>query len=103
MPDNVPSGLLQQVTSLAAQDRAFRQQLLDDPIAAVQATFGVTLPATFRVRFVERPADVDAVIVLDTLRAPPAADGSLSDDDLDAVAGGHDPVTPPPEYNTNLW
>jgi hypothetical protein len=91
-PDQIPSDLLQRVTSLAAQDRGFRQLLLDDPVAAVKATFGVLLPPTFRVRFVERPPDVDAVIVLDALQAAPPADGSLSDADLDAVAGGHDPV-----------
>ncbi len=61
----MPVDLLQRITSLATHDRDFRRMLLDDPEAAVQATFGIALPSGVRLQFMERPSDADAVIVLD--------------------------------------
>ncbi len=79
--------LLQQIVSRATWDLAFRNRLLSDPAGAIHATFGVTVPPDFRVRFVEKPSDLDALIVLPDMKKP---DEELDDDDLDQVAGGGD-------------
>lgn len=91
--------LIEAVVHRAGSDRVFRQQLLADPAAAIQAAYGVSLPAGFRVRFIETPADLDVLVVL----PDPAAEEELSDDDLEKVAGGTDNTpgrwsdpTPPP-------
>lgn len=77
--------LLQQVAARATTDRAFRERLLIDPGGALYAAFGVTLPSGHRIRFVEKPADVDTLVVLPDVLTP---SNELDDDDLDAVAGG---------------
>lgn len=92
----VQEKLVEAVSHRAGSDRVFRQSLLADPAAAIHAAYGVTLPAGFRIRFVEKPADLDVLVVL-----PDAyADEELSDDELEQVAGGNDPSSgawaPPP-------
>lgn len=87
----------EQVAARAARDAGFRRALLDDPARALRQTLGITLPPGYRVRFIERPRDLDALIVL-----PDRADeDELSDDELDQAAGGdgtwsEDPPPPPP-------
>ncbi len=76
--------LLDQVLARAAEDEVFRRRLLDDPGRALHETFGVTLPAGYRIRFVEKPRDVDALIVLPDLRDR----DELDDEDLEKAAGG---------------
>ena len=80
---------LQAVLDRATTDAAFRRRLLADPRAAILDGFGVTIPLGFNVRFIEKEAGIDALIVLPDLRCP---EGELSDQDLDAVAGGTDPT-----------
>lgn len=75
---------MNEILSRASRDLSFREGLLDDPRAAILEQFGVELPPGYRIRFVEKPADLDALVVLpDRFR-----EGPLDDDDLDAVAGG---------------
>ena len=76
---------LQAVLDRASVDREFRQRLLLDPQPAILEAFGVSIPQSFNVKFLEREPGVDALIVLPDLQAP---HGELSDGDLDAVAGG---------------
>ena len=92
--------LLEGVLHRAASDPEFRAGLLADPGAAIHAAFGVTLPREFTVRFIQKPADVDLLVVL-----PDAVgEDELSDDDLEQVAGGtgaadakwSEPPPPPP-------
>ena len=78
---------LQAILDRAAIDRAFRDRLLNDPRDAIFEAFGVMIPATFRIRFVEREPGVDALVVLPDLVSP---SGELSDDQLETVAGGVD-------------
>jgi hypothetical protein len=78
--------LLQEVTALAATDLAFRKRLLSNPEAAIFDVFGVQLPASGpRVRFIEKPAGIDVLIVLPDVQR---SGEELDDEDLDAAAGG---------------
>lgn len=74
--------LLREVIERATTDREFRARLLSDPAAAIRHAFGVILPYNYRIRFIEQPADLDALIVL------PRNHGQLDEDDLEQVAGG---------------
>lgn len=72
------------VTLRAAFDRAFRSALLDDPRSAVREAFGMELPPTLRLRFVEKPGDVDLLVVLPDL----VGEAPLSPAELERIAGG---------------
>jgi hypothetical protein len=72
------------INSRAASDGEYRSRLLKTPHAAL-AEIGITVPESYRVKFIERDADADAVVVLPDLLA---ADGELSAEQLEAVAGG---------------
>ena len=84
---------LEQILTRAAVDLDFRKALLHDPRKAILDGLGVRIPASFRVKFIERGKDVDALIVLPDLQR---TDGELDDCDLEAVAGGGDGDPPPP-------
>ena len=76
---------LDAVLARAALDLTFRRDLLSDPRNAVHRAFGVTLPADYRVRFIERDRDLDALIVLPDFRS---SSDELSESDLESVSGG---------------
>jgi hypothetical protein len=76
--------LLEEITARAETDLVFRKRLLTNPEPAILDAFRVTLPPGFRIRFIEKPAAVDLLVVLPEAHVP----GYLDDDDLDAVAGG---------------
>lgn len=80
---NLPSGLAA-VTMRAACDREFRSSLLADPHHAIRESFGIVLPSTLRLRFVEKPGDVDMLVVLPDL----LQDRPLSPEELERVPGG---------------
>lgn len=79
--------LLREVVERASTDAEFRARLLKDPAAAIRHAFGVILPHHYRIRFIERPRELDALIVL-----PPFGE-ELDEDDLENVAGGGDTDT----------
>lgn len=76
--------LLQAILHRAKTDVEFRKRLLTAPAEAIEENFGVRIPHGYRIRFIEKGEDVDALIVL------PARGESeeLSEDELDQVAGG---------------
>jgi hypothetical protein len=83
--------LLKEVLERAATNKDFRARLLAEPVSAIRMEFGVILPHDYRIKFVERPRDLDALIVL-----PDAGGrGELDEDDLDMVAGGGDTEVSP--------
>ena len=90
VPNDQQDQLLKAVLKRAKVDRPFRQGLLTNPHTAIEQAFGITVPAEYRVRFVERDADVDALIVLPGFDAHAAElqNDELSDDELEHVAGG---------------
>ena len=73
------------IATRAAVDRAFRTKLLTDPQSAVSEVLGHPLPASFRIKFIEKDANLDALVVLPDLVATA---GELSEEELEAVAGG---------------
>lgn len=75
--------LLREIVDRAATDRAFRARLLSDPASAIRNEFGVILPRDYRIKFIERPRDLDALVVL-----PDVDDGDLEEGELEQVAGG---------------
>ena len=76
---------LQAILDRATTDLAFRKRLVMDPRAAIFDSFGVMIPLNFRIKFIERPPDFDALIVLPDLEI---GNGELSDDGLEKVSGG---------------
>lgn len=82
-PGKKNDDLLREVIERATEDREFRARLLVDPAAAIRHAFGVILPHNYRIRFMEKPAELDALIVL-----PPLGCGELDEEDLEQVAGG---------------
>jgi hypothetical protein len=65
------------------EDEEFRQRLLDDPKAAVEQEIGSGLPEGVQVRVVEESSDTIYLV----LPSASVVGGSLSDEDLEAVAG----------------
>lgn len=80
---DLPSGLAA-VTMRAACDREFRSSLLLDPHLAIRESFAIVLPPTLRLQFVEKPGDVDLLVVLPDL----IDDQPLSPGELERVPGG---------------
>lgn len=78
---------LEKVLSRAAVDAAFRKGLLSAPQQTIFDALGVRVPPTFRLKFIEKDKDVDALVVLPDFHCP---DGELSDRELEVVAGGGD-------------
>jgi hypothetical protein len=79
--------IFEQILKRSATDAGFRARLVNDPASAIEETIGVplsTLPRPINVKFIEKEAGVDAVLVLPDF----AETGSLSDAELEAVAGG---------------
>ena len=68
------------------QDESFRQRLLDDPRGIMEQELGSRMPEGVEVRVVEETADT-IYLVLPSASAV-GEGGSLSDRELDAVAGG---------------
>ena len=67
----------------AATDMTFRRALLRNPKATLEQEFDLALPPTFNIRFVENHG-ADLTLVL----PDPCDDASLSEADLEFVAGG---------------
>jgi hypothetical protein len=68
------------------EDQAFRQRLLADPRATVEQELGTRLPESIEVKAVEETADTIYLVLPST--SPLGQGRELSDQELDAVAGG---------------
>ena len=69
------------------QDDAFRGRLLEEPRAAVEEELGTQLPEYVKVEVMEETADT-AYLVLPFRSTESQETGELSDQELEAVAGG---------------
>jgi hypothetical protein len=74
------------VIEKSLRDESFRQRLLDDPRGIMEQELGSRMPEGVEVRVVEETADT-IYLVLPSASAV-GEGGSLSDRELDAVAGG---------------
>ncbi len=68
------------------EDESFREELLRDPRAAVERELGTPMPEDVEVRVVEDTHDTVHLVL--PPRSSAAERGELSDEDLDALAGG---------------
>ncbi len=75
-----PNEMRMKIVGKATGDADFRTRLLSDPEGAIGQELGVTIPASLSIK-VHEEGDATAHLVL-----PP--DSRLSEDDLQAVAGG---------------
>ena len=75
------------IVEKSLEDEVFRQRLLDDPKGTVEQELGRGLPRGVQVRAVEESPDT-IYLVLPSASALGGQGGSLSDQELEAVAGG---------------
>lgn len=75
--------IYEKVQRTAMTDEEFRAELLADSTAAIEKIAGQPLPEGFKVKIIENDPQYAATFVL-----PPMVDDELSDEELDAVAGG---------------
>jgi hypothetical protein len=75
------------IVQRSIEDESFRQQLLEDPKAAVEQELGSRLPEEVRVVTVEETADT-IYLVLPSTSTAGGEGGELSDQQLESVAGG---------------
>jgi hypothetical protein len=68
------------------QDEGFRQRLLDDPKGTIEQELGSRLPERIEVRVVEETAQTIYLVLPSA--SPLGEGGELSDQELEAVAGG---------------
>lgn len=87
--------VLEAVLQRSVVDYEFRQELLTNPRRAIQEALGVSIPANFRVKFIEKDKNVDALVVLPNYQHQ---NGELSDDDLEEVAGGGGGTSTDPDW-----
>jgi len=66
----------------SAQDAAFREALIKDPKATLEAHLGTSLPEDFKVNIVSNTATELTLVI------PPKLADELSDAQLDEVSGG---------------
>ena len=76
--------LLAELKTRAAVDPDFRKRLLDAPREAIAEIAGGAPPSDLRIRFIEKPADVDVLLILpDQPRRE-----EMTPEELERVAGG---------------
>jgi hypothetical protein len=75
------------IVQRSIEDEEFRQRLLDDPKGILEQELGSALPQGFEVRVVEESADT-IYLVLPSASALGDQGGELSEEELEAVAGG---------------
>lgn len=71
----------------AWQDEAFKQELLNNPKAALEKQIGQQLPEDTKIQILEESANT-TYFVLPRNPAPIGAEGELTEEALEAVAGG---------------
>ena len=79
--DDIQSHLTEQ----AMQDPAFRRDLMRDPKGVVRREFGLDIPPTIELTVLE---ETPIMVYLVLPPAPVTSGQELSDEDLEAVAGG---------------
>jgi hypothetical protein len=81
------SELERTIVERSLEDEDFRRRLLENPKGTVDREMGIRLPEYIEVRAVEESTDT-IYLVLPSVSVVGSGGGELSDQDLDAVAGG---------------
>ena len=68
----------------AIEDEVFKQELISDPNGVIERELGIQLPSGGQIRVLAQDANVEYLV----LPPQPAPDGELSEEELEAVAGG---------------
>ncbi|MGF1471332.1 MAG: NHLP leader peptide family RiPP precursor [Rubrobacteraceae bacterium] len=84
---NDPQEMRRRLIQRSVEDEEFRQRLLADPRATIEQEVGASLPEELEIRCVEETPDT-VYLVLPPNPQVSAEGGELSDEQLEAVAGG---------------
>ncbi len=76
--------MMEDVILRAWTDESFKAQLLQDPAKALEAAFGTKFPPSISIKVIEETADTRYLVI----PFRPKADDELSNEELEAVAGG---------------
>ena len=71
----------------AHEDEEFKQRLLTDPKSIYEEELGTQIPESFEVRVIEEEPN-SLFMVLPRKSEEPSAEGELSEEALEAIAGG---------------
>ena len=66
---------IQAIIERASRDAEFRRALLLDPRRAIEEAYAVAILPTFRIRFIEKDRDLDALVVLPDFQATDGGSG----------------------------
>ncbi|BBB90643.1 MAG TPA: NHLP leader peptide family RiPP precursor [Methylomusa anaerophila] len=75
------NALFEKIVKKAWENDNFKKSLIADPKAAIEAEFGVKVPAGIELKVVEQTAKLRYIVM-------PEKAGTLSEEQLDNVAGG---------------
>lgn len=81
MSQESQTALLEKIVKKAWENDTFKKSLIADPKAAIEAEFGVKVPADVELKVVEQTAKLKYIVM-------PEKSGALSEEQLDSVAGG---------------
>ena len=84
---NIRADVQRRLVQRSIEDEDFRQKLIDDPKGALEQELDTQLPEDVEVRVVEESPKT-IYLVLPGTSLPLEEEGELSDQALDAVAGG---------------
>lgn len=85
-------------------NEAFKQQLLDNPKAAVEQELGEQLPEGMNVEIIQEPANTLYIVLPTKPESSAELSDGLSDEELEAVAGGvMSPIAVVGAYGVAPW
>lgn len=87
-PEQTRKDLEVSLIAKAWTNEAFKQQLLNNPRAAVEQELGEQLPEGMNVQIIQEPANTLYIVLPTKPESSDELSGGLSDEELEAVAGG---------------
>ena len=80
--------LEQQLIEKAMKNEAFRKQLIENPVASIEAETGIKIPETMKIKVLEEDPKTVYLILPSVQVQVQEAEMELSEAELEAVAGG---------------